>query len=68
MESKRQNDSGIQGESQKYEKFTDFLFLLLKEQGLYVILGLLNKSQRRFTQKSVAFEGQATTQDLIKLR
>ena len=30
VESKSKNDSGIEDESQKFEKFTDFLFILIK--------------------------------------
>ena len=44
VESKRQNDSGIQGESQKYEKFTDFLFNIWKHHSNKVIMAHMNIS------------------------
>ena len=46
-ESKRKNYSGIQDESQKYEKFTDFLFNIRKHHSNKIIMAHININSLR---------------------
>ena len=47
VEGKRENESGIQDESQKCEKFTDFLFNIRKHHSDKIIMALINISYLR---------------------
>ena len=43
VEGKNENDSGIQDESQKCEKFSDFLFNIQKHHSNQIIMAFQNK-------------------------
>ena len=47
VESKSKNDSGIQDESQKCEKFTDFLFNIRKHHSNKIIMAHININSLR---------------------